>query len=80
MPSDLQMPARCELCSSADDIRLYLPGTMAKVCDKCWTRHRLDFELQGKLAREYHDRLYDEKGNLKDHKDQPITTIRRKQE
>ena len=80
MPSDLQMPVRCELCGSTDNVRLYLPGTMAKVCEKCWMRHRLDFELQGKLAREYYDKRYDEKGNPKEPKDKPITTIRRKQE
>ena len=72
--------SKCELCGSDAPSGLYLPGTLARVCDKCWMRHRLDFELQGKLAREYHDRRYDEKGNPKEPEKQPITTMRRKQE
>lgn len=71
------MGEKCAICGG-DAGRLYLPGTLSHVCDRCWVRHRLDKEAQGRLAREYHDRHYDEKGKLKDHKDQPITTIREK--
>lgn len=66
MTQQARSMSKCELCGNEAPAGLYLPGTMANVCGRCWIRHRLDKDLQGKLARAYHDRLFDEKGNRKD--------------
>lgn len=57
---------KCEICGEGTDEKLYLPGTLAKVCSFCWMKYRLDGEMQGRLAREYHDLIYDSKGRRKD--------------
>lgn len=63
MTQQARSMSKCELCGNEAPSGLYLPGTMAKVCGRCWIRHRLDEDMQGKLARTYHDRIFDEKGN-----------------
>ena len=56
---------KCSLCKSETDEGLYLPGTLSRVCSFCWMKHRLDKDMQGKLARAYYDEHYDEKGRRK---------------
>ena len=66
MTQQARSMSKCELCGNEAPSGLYLPGTLARVCGRCWIRHRLDEDLQGKLAKAYHDRIFDEKGNRRE--------------